>query len=198
MFKKPIKVSNEHAIKNKDVKKMREKLVTKQGFSEPLADKILKDENYPDDSMELKVAKLQGSKVAYYARGQNPLFFCSDGDKLTTNTPLEPTIYLLFQQTLLQQSLTPGDKTEYDCGAVRFYLKQNVEKFLFNGADLMWPGVLSVSSTEFKQNVVAVVYAHKSLVSAYISTLGDIEKAQKGQQEEETKDDEEDGEGPQS
>ena len=58
MFKKPIKVSNEHAIKNKDVKKMREKLVTKQGFSEPLADKILKDENYPDDSMELKVAKL--------------------------------------------------------------------------------------------------------------------------------------------
>ena len=57
-------------------------------------------------------------------------------------------------------------------------MKQNVERFLFNGADLMWPGVLSVSNREFKQNQVAVVYAHKALISNYISTLGDLEKAQ--------------------
>ena len=63
---------------------------------------VLKDENHPDDH-ELKVAKIQGSKVALYTRGPNPLLFCADGDKLNTNTPLEPTIYLLFQQQLLER-----------------------------------------------------------------------------------------------
>ena len=52
-----------------------------------------------------------------------------------------------------------------------------MEKFLFNGADLMWPGVYSVSQHEFKTNQLAVIYAHKAHISAYISTLGDIEKA---------------------
>ena len=46
-----------------------------------------------------------------------------------------------------------------------------MEKFLFRGADLMWPGVLSVSKTEFKPNTTGVVYAHKALVNKFISSL---------------------------
>ena len=48
----------------------------------------------------------------------------------------------------------------------------------------MWPGVLVFDPDNFKQNQVAVVYAHKSLVSAFISTLGDLEKASKKDEEE--------------
>ena len=61
-------------------------------------------------------------------------------------------------------------------GDVKIYIKQNVETFLFRGADLMWPGVLSVSSREFKANATAVVYAHKALVKRYISSLDQFEK----------------------
>ena len=35
----------------------------------------------------------------------------------------------------------------------------------------MWPGILSVSRTDFKANATAVVYAHKALVKKYISSL---------------------------
>ena len=55
--------------------------------------------------------------------------------------------------------------------AVNVYIKQQVETYLFRGADLMWPGVLTVSRTDFKANATAVVYAHKELVKRYISTL---------------------------
>ena len=57
--------------------------------------------------------------------------------------------------------------------AVNVYIKSQVETFLFRGADLMWPGVLSVSRTDFKTNATAVVYAHKALVKKYISTYQD-------------------------
>ena len=65
---------------------------------------------------------------------------------------------------------------ELQTGDVRIYIKQNVETFLFRGADLMWPGVLSVSSKEFKANTTAVVYAHKDLVKRYISNLDQLEQ----------------------
>ena len=39
----------------------------------------------------------------------------------------------------------------------------------------MWPGILTVSKTEFKANSAAVVYAHKTLVKRYISSISDEE-----------------------
>ena len=69
-------------------------------------------------------------------------------------------------------------------GAVRVYLKQGVEKFLFRGADLMWPGIFYVSTEEFKQHDVVVILARNTLISDYISTLGDYD---------ENNEDEEDG-----
>lgn len=109
-----------------------------------------------------------GSRLAYYTRGPNPVFFCQDSDKLTTNSPLEPSLYTLFEQTLLERQ-----NAEMKPGAVKLYIKQNVETFLFRGADLMWPGVLTVNTREFKPNATATIYAHKALVKRYISTLNE-------------------------
>ena len=39
----------------------------------------------------------------------------------------------------------------------------------------MWPGVLSVSKSDFKPNTTGVVYAHKDLVKRYISTIKDFD-----------------------
>ena len=49
MFKRPFKVSNQHSVSGKDKKKMREKLVQKQGYSSTLADYILNDDNFEED-----------------------------------------------------------------------------------------------------------------------------------------------------
>jgi len=109
-----------------------------------------------------------GSRLAYYSRGPNPLFFSQDSDKLTSNIPLEPSLYLL----LLSLTAKPKPNEEpFSTDAVKVYIKQNVETFLFRGADLMWPGVLTVSTKEFKANTTGVVYAHKALVTKYISSL---------------------------
>lgn len=113
------------------------------------------------------MCKIMGTRLAYYSRGQQPLLFSQDGDKLTSNVPLEPTIYLL----LLQLTAKPAAGQVFETDAVKVYIKQNVETFLFRGADLMWPGVLSISNREFKANATAVVYAHKALVTKYISSL---------------------------
>ena len=76
---------------------------------------------------------------------------------------------LLARQSGEEFSMAPYD----GCGAVRVYLKQGVEKFLFGGADLMWPGIFQISTEEFKQNDVVVILARNTLISDYISTLGD-------------------------
>jgi len=60
-----------------------------------------------------------------------------------------PTVYLLFQLDKLP--------------SLKVYLKQGVEQYLFNGADLMWPGVRSISREDFKQYEIAVVYAQNEL-----------------------------------
>ena len=57
MFRKNAKASNAHTISNKDVKKIKEKLIVKQGYTEEMAAYVLKDDNHPDDH-ELKVAKI--------------------------------------------------------------------------------------------------------------------------------------------
>ncbi len=117
----------------------------------------------------MRVNKIMGSRLAYYSRGPNPLFFSQDSDKLTTNVPLEPSLYLQF----LSLTAKPKNKSDepFSTDGVKVYIKQNVETFLFRGADLMWPGVLTVSNKEFKANSTGVVYAHKALVTKYISSL---------------------------
>ena len=71
---------------------------------------------------------------------------------------------------------------------MKVYIKQNVETFLFRGADLMWPGILSISNREFKANSTAVVYAHKALVTKYISSLQNMPEETEPENVEEQKD----------
>jgi len=42
---------------------------------------------------------------------------------------------------------------------VKIYLKLGVESFIFNGADLMWPGIWKTNKDEFRQNALAIIFA---------------------------------------
>jgi predicted ribosome-associated RNA-binding protein Tma20 len=46
-------------------------------------------------------------------------------------------------------------------------LKEGVQKYIFNGADLMWPGILKIEHDKgfkkFSQGDVAVIYALNGL-----------------------------------
>jgi predicted ribosome-associated RNA-binding protein Tma20 len=64
--------------------------------------------------------------VQLLSRNKTPLMFSVESSKQGTTAYL-PTIYLLF----LFEKLP----------ALRIYLKEGVEQYIFNGADLMWPGV---------------------------------------------------------
>lgn len=97
------------------------------------------DKNFIDE--ELMIEKIQGSKAFIYSRGRIPLMFCIDA-KLNQ---YYPTLYLLFQLA----EIVP----------LKIFLKEGVEQYIFNGADLMWPGIKAFSSEEFKVNDVAVVFA---------------------------------------
>ena len=53
----------------------------------------------------------------------------------------------------------------------------------------MWPGVLTLSNREFRTNSTAVVYAHKALVTKYISSLQNRPKSDKAHDDEGADDD---------
>lgn len=86
--------------------------------------------------------KLAGSKVALLSRNKTPLMFTVDSK---AGTAYLPTIYLLFRL----EKLPP----------LRIYIKESVEQYIFNGADLMWPGIKSFNTEDFKQYDIAVIYA---------------------------------------
>ena len=140
MFKKTFKISNSHSVANKDKKKIREQLI-KQQFDAPSVDAFLNDKKFEGGS-ELLLDKLQGSKVQLLSRNKTPLMFSVDSKH---GTVYLPTIYLLF----LLEELPP----------LRIYLKEGVEQYIFNGADLMWPGIKSLSKDDFKTFDVVVIYA---------------------------------------
>ena len=64
-----------------------------------------------------------------------------------------PSLYLLFQLT--------------DIVPFKVFLKEGVEQYIFNGADLMWPGVKTLSSEEFSANDIVVIFAkNKQVIGA--------------------------------
>ena len=42
---------------------------------------------------------------------------------------------------------------------LKVYLKQGVEQYIFNGADLMWPGIKSITPDNFGMYDIAVIYS---------------------------------------
>lgn len=89
--------------------------------------------------MALTVDKIQNSRSVLHSRGSTPFFF-STGNK---GEPILPSLYFLF-------AFFPENSLESTKAAVplRIFLKEGVQSFLFNGADLMWPGVLRIDSTK--------------------------------------------------
>ena len=82
MFKKRFKVSNSHAVSNKDRKNLRQEML-KQGYDEQLITHFLNDKNYGGSSRDggcednsLTMDKLAGSRCVIYNRGNTPYFFC--------------------------------------------------------------------------------------------------------------------------
>jgi predicted ribosome-associated RNA-binding protein Tma20 len=82
-----------------------------------------------------------------YSRNEIPLLFNPEGAK--PNTTLFPSCYFLFQQLAL---------AEQD-DVLKIYLRPGVEGFIFNGADLMWPGVFAMNRDDFKQNELVQIYS---------------------------------------
>ena len=50
-----------------------------------------------------------------------------------------PSMYMLFEKCPSYSVIEPNSITP-----IKIFLKLGVENFIFNGADLMWPGVVNV------------------------------------------------------
>ena len=93
-----------------------------------------------------------------YSRGSTPFFF-STGNK---SDAILPSLYCLF-------AFFPENSIESSKALIplRIFLKEGVQNFLFNGADLMWPGVYLLDSTkgftEFDQGQPVIIYASTGL-----------------------------------
>ena len=64
MFKKSCKVSNSHALSNKDKKKLKDQLVNKQGYTKESIESIFEGDLFMD--------KLVGQKAVVYSKNGTP------------------------------------------------------------------------------------------------------------------------------
>lgn len=83
-------------------------------------------------------------------------------DGLKADTLVLPSLYLMFQMHL----------SGIAHGFMSVFIKRGVEDFLFNGADLMWPGILCLDSEQgFKQNEIVIVYAMNEVLLTQIDKI---------------------------
>jgi predicted ribosome-associated RNA-binding protein Tma20 len=129
MFKKPIKIGAQNQLSGKDRKTIRGKLVTI--FHPEAVDMLLKTE-------KLICNKISGSKMLIYVSEDYPLLV--DG---TGKEDFFPSIYAC---------------TAFEPLAKTLLINEGVEAYIFNGANLMWPGVrdLSTLGNFAKDQVVSI------------------------------------------
>ena len=130
MFKKPYKLSTQSILSTKDRKNLISQLQKQFDLKPASSVSIL---------TEWKVKKIEKSKVLIYTDQINPLFVDS-----TSNHNLFPTLYAFnFFPDLVKWV---------------FYICPTVSKFIENGANLMWKGVLNFEEIgNFKVDDLAVV-----------------------------------------
>lgn len=144
MFKKPVKVSAQNQLSGKDRKTMKNKLA--ETFDEACVDKIL---NVNDKIISCKIS---GSKMIIYNGNDYPLFV--DG---TGKNDYFPSLYTAI-------AFEPLIKT--------VDLNEGVESYIFNGANLMWPGVRSYAGLgNFQKDQVVGILSSKGDIIA-IGALG--------------------------
>jgi len=127
MFKKKFKISTQTLVSNKDKKNII--AILKQVYNPTEVDKLVTTHS------EIRQDKLTSSKDCIYTLisdedGEMPILGCHEAKGNIKE--LFPTMYALFKVPNLIPTV--------------FYLKQGVESFVTNGADLMWPGVERVES----------------------------------------------------
>lgn len=115
MFKKPVKIGAQNQLSGKDRKTMRNKLITI--FDEACVEKLL--------ALNDKIisCKASGSKMLIYNGNDYPVFV--DG---TGKGDFFPSLYSVQAYEPLIKSIE---------------INEGVESFIYNGANLMWPGVRS-------------------------------------------------------
>ena len=82
MFKKRVKISNSHAVSNKDRKILKE-LMSKLDYDKDYVDHFFNDKNYEaegldEDDIKLQMDKVQGQRIVMYQRGGTPYLFKDD------------------------------------------------------------------------------------------------------------------------
>lgn len=117
MFKKPIKVGAQNQLSGKDRKTIRNKLATL--FDADAIDALLKSD-------KIICNKVAGSKMLIYVGEDYPLIV--DG---TGKDDFFPSVYTCTAYETLAKSLS---------------INEGVEGYIFNGANLMWPGVRDLAT----------------------------------------------------
>lgn len=144
MFKKPIKIGAQNQLSGKDKKSIKNKLATV--YDEESVEKLFTSND------KIICNKVSGSKMLIYSGEQYPLLV--DG---TGKDDFFPSIYVcsVFQPLLKIIELNEG-----------------VENYIFNGANLMWPGVRDYTNLgNFKKDDVTAIIDAKGEVIA-IGAMG--------------------------
>ena len=136
MFKKPVKIGAQNQLSGKDRKTIRNKLVTL--FDPTTIETVFAKHD------KITCNKVSGSKMLIYIGEDYPLLV--DG---TGKEDFFPSIYLCHAYQPLTKSIT---------------LNEGVESYIFNGANLMWPGVQDISTLgDFKKDQVVSIRNSKGL-----------------------------------
>jgi predicted ribosome-associated RNA-binding protein Tma20 len=97
--------------------------------------------NYSDQIIsslpnDIEIQKIVGQKSNLIIHDTNSLLIAPDGLTFTPklNCLVLPSLYLLFDWHIKNPDALNG--------FVKCYVAKGVENFLFNGADLMWPGII--------------------------------------------------------
>lgn len=127
MFKKEFKAKNQTQVKSSDRKKLRQQI---QDSFPNVSDEILSliiPTGKNDDFVSCKLLLNSGEDVTVYLSNKTPWFFTLF-DRTTKKESILPTVYFLWKCPALIE--------------LKFRTHRQVFDKLFNGADLMLPGVI--------------------------------------------------------
>jgi translation initiation factor 2D len=130
MFKKPFKTAGQNQLSGKDKKSIKNKMLAI--FDTESVEKLFSTHD------KIICNKVSGAKMLIYVTDEYPLIV--DG---TGKEDFFPSIYVCSAFEPLTKSL---------------YVNEGVEGYIFNGANLMWPGVRDLSRLgNFKKDDIVTI-----------------------------------------
>jgi len=144
MFKKTFKVSKHNELSKKDTKKLKQQL--EKDF-DPVS-----IENLFANCKKVFKAQLAGTKTQIFFADEIPIFFDTDG-----RNNVFPTLYTL---------------NEYPRFSKALHIHEAVQRYVLNGADLMWPGVSDqLNNLDFKRGEKFAVRVIQSGLFVAVGTM---------------------------